>query len=390
MTNNCGDQGTSTPAGVGVYLKNTSSPALNSMSFPGTFGNFGILGYSVDGFTLAQTTMTGIYGDNVNQDEDTVHFCTLTGTASLSGDTISNGAEYEPARRQCVGDFEPAHVAEQHDRAESDGRRRRHAVRGRRRHVQRDGPGHDVPGLPRVTLPGGAAGRRDDGSRLRLARERQHLHNTHGNIVPFAQNLNVAAGGTLTFDINSNHFDSAAAVQAQGGVFINAANSTANASGYFRNNTIGNAGVANSGSSGNDPGLDVESNGGGDLTIVVNNNTMLQWGANGAGFLLQVGATVGSPTSVNATVTNNTIAEPGTFAVNNTAQGFQLNNGTNSSENTRPASGSRATSSTRPAREPAATCACASGSTRRCSCRATPVPRTARAARRRSSATSRA
>jgi hypothetical protein len=159
------------------------------------------------------------------------------------------------------------------------------------------------------------------------------IHNTHGNIVPFAQDLNVGAAGTLTFDINSNHFDSASAVQAQGGVFINSALSTATVTGYFRNNTIGNSGVANSGSSGNDPGLDVESNGGGDLTIVIDNNQMYQWGSNGAGFLLQAGATSGNPTAINATITNNTIAQPGTFAVSNNAQGFQLNNGTNSGEN---------------------------------------------------------
>jgi hypothetical protein len=159
------------------------------------------------------------------------------------------------------------------------------------------------------------------------------IHNTHSNIVPFAQDLAVTPTGTETFDINSNHFDSANAVQAQGGVIINAALGTATATGYFRNNTIGTSGVANSGSSGNDPGLDVESNGGGDLTIVVDNNQMYQWGSNGAGFLLQAGATSGNPTSVNATVTNNTIAQPGTFAVANTAQGFQLNNGTTSGEN---------------------------------------------------------
>jgi hypothetical protein len=159
------------------------------------------------------------------------------------------------------------------------------------------------------------------------------IHNTHSNIVPFAQDLAVTPTGTETFDINSNHFDSASAVQAQGGVIINAALGTATATGYFRNNTIGTSGVANSGSSGNDPALDVESNGGGDLTIVVTNNQMFQWGSNGAGFLLQAGSTSGNPTSVNATVTNNTIAEPGTFAVANTAQGFQLNNGTTSGEN---------------------------------------------------------
>src|SRR3989440_9457725 len=140
------------------------------------------------------------------------------------------------------------------------------------------------------------------------------IHNTHPNIVPFAQDLAVTPAGTETFDVNSNHFDSASAVQAQGGVIINSALGTATASGYFRNNTIGNSGVANSGSSGNDPALDVESNGGGDLTIQVDNNSLLQWGANGAGFLLQAGATGVNPTTFNATVTNNTIAQPGTFA----------------------------------------------------------------------------
>jgi hypothetical protein len=159
------------------------------------------------------------------------------------------------------------------------------------------------------------------------------VHNTHGNIQPFASNLTVAAGGALTFDINSNHFDTAAAVQAQGGVFINAATSTAVASGYVRNNTIGTSGVVDSGSSGNAPALDIESNSGGDLTVVVDNNQMYQWGSNGAGLLLLTGATGGNPTLVNATVTNNTIAQPGTFAVANLAQGFQLNNGLNSGEN---------------------------------------------------------
>ena len=92
-TNNCGDLGSTVPAGVGVYLKNTNSPSFAYMSFPGTFANFGILGYSVSGFTLDNTTMTGTYGDNVNVDDDTVHFCTLTGTASITNSTVSNGAE---------------------------------------------------------------------------------------------------------------------------------------------------------------------------------------------------------------------------------------------------------------------------------------------------------
>src|ERR1051325_6156797 len=60
---------------------------------------------------------------------------------------------------------------------------------------------------------------------------------------------------------------------------------------------------------------------------------MYQWGSNGAGFLLQAGATGVNPTAVNATITNNTIAQPGTFAVSSSAQGFGLNTGRTSGEN---------------------------------------------------------
>jgi methionine-rich copper-binding protein CopC len=332
-TNNCADLGSSAPAGVGVYLKNTTSPSLSYMSFTGTFGNFGILGYSVNNFTLDNTTLTGTFGDNVNQDEDTVHFCTLTGSASITNDTISNGAETNLRVINASGTLNRLTMSNSTiglnqtnggdgTLFEADGGTFKATVEDTTFQGSRGSPFQAVPQAgATMDLVFGSPGHGNS------------IHNTHGNIVSFAQDLNVAAGGTLTFDIDSNHFDSAAAVQAQGGVFINAANSTAVASGYFRNNTIGNSGVLNSGSSGNDPALDVESNGGGDLTIKVDNNQLYQWGANGAGFLLQAGATSGNAVTLNATVTNNTISQPGTFAVTSSAQGFQLNNGTQSGEN---------------------------------------------------------
>src|SRR5207248_1989128 len=327
-TNNCGDLGSTAPVGVGVYLMNTSSPSLSYMTFPGTFGNFGILGYSVTGFTLDNTTMTGTYGDNVNVDDDTVHFCTLTGSASITNSTISNGAESNLRvvnasgtlnRLTLTNDTFGLNQANGGDGVllEADGGTFNTTIEDSTFQGSRGSPLQAVPQAgATMDLVFGAPGHPNT------------IHNTHSNIVSFAQDLNVAAGGTLTFDINSNHFDSASAVQAQGGVFINAANSTAVASGYFRNNTIGTSGVANSGSSGNDPALDIESNGGGDLTIKIDNNQMYQWGSNGAGFYAQVGQTFGNPTNVNITATNNTVAEPGTFSVANNAQGFQPNAGT--------------------------------------------------------------
>jgi hypothetical protein len=278
--------------------------------------------------------MSGTYGDNVNTDDDTVHFCTLTGSANITNDTISNGAETNLRIVNASGTLNRLTIASStfglNGAGGGDGVLLEADNSGTFNATVTDSTFQGSRGSPVQAVP-------QAGTSMDLVfgtpGHGNTIHNTHSNIVSFAQDLNVAAGGTLTFDINSNHFDSSPAVQAQGGVFINAANSTANASGYFRNNTIGTSGVLNSGSSGNDPGLDVESNGGGDLTIVVSNNQLYQWGANGAGFLLQAGATSGNPTTFNATVTNNTIAEPGTFAVANNAQGFQLNNGTNSGEN---------------------------------------------------------
>jgi hypothetical protein len=333
-SNNCGAVSVAGgPAGVGVFMNATKSVSLSWMTFPGTFGNFGILGYAVNGFTLDNTSMTGTYGDNVNVDDDTVHFCGLTGSATISNSTISNGAESNLRvvngsgtlnRLNITNDTFGLNQTNGGDGVllEADGGTLNVTVQDSTFSGARGSPFQAVPQVgATMDLVFGQPGHGNT------------IHNTHSNIVAFAQDLNVAAGGTLTFDINSNHFDSASAVQAQGGVFINAANSTAVASGYFRNNSIGISGVANSGSSGNDPALDIESNGGGDLTIVVTNNQIYQFGSNGAGVLAQAGATGGNPVAFNVTFTNNTIAQPGTFAVSNNAQGFQLNNGTNSGEN---------------------------------------------------------
>jgi hypothetical protein len=327
-TNNCGDLGSTAPVGVGVYLKSTSSPSFSWMNFTGTFGNFGILGYTVNGFTLDHASMTGTFGDNVNVDDDTVHFCGLTGSATISNSTISNGAESNLRVVNASGTLNRITL-------QSDTFGLNQTNGGGGTLIEADGGTTNVTVLDSTFQ--GSRGTPFDaisqtGATMDLVFGQpghgNTIHNTHSNIVPFAQDLAVTPTGTETFDINSNHFDSASAVQAQGGVFINAALGTATATGYFRNNTIGTSGVANSGSSGNDPGLDIESNGGGDLTIKIDNNQMYQWGSNGAGFYVQVGQTFGNPTNVNITATNNTVAEPGTFAVANTAQGFQLNAGT--------------------------------------------------------------
>jgi hypothetical protein len=329
-TNGCAGLG-SPAAGVGIYLNSTASPSFSYMNFPGTFGNFGILGYSVNGFTLANTTMSGTYGDNVNQDEDTVHFCTLTGSASISNSTISNGAESNLRVVNASGSLNRLTLQSSTiglNQTNGDIGTLFQANGGTFNATVQDTTFQGSRGVPfRALLPlAGATMDLDFGS----PGHGNTVHNTHGNIQPFTPNLSVIAIGTLTFDINSNHFDTAAAAQARGGVSISAG-ATGNASGYFRNNTIGNSGVADSGSSGNMDALHIDTQTGGDLTIVVDNNTLYQWG--GSGLVLNAfTGQVGNPPTVNATVTNNTIAEPGTFGGGG-APGFLLVNGQNPGDN---------------------------------------------------------
>jgi hypothetical protein len=330
-TNGCADLGTTIPQGVGIYLKNTSGPSFTGMSFPGTFGNFGILGYGVDGFTLTNATMSGTYGNNVNQDEDTVHFCNLTGSASISGSTISNGAENNLRVINNTGTLNRLTITT--------------STFGLNQSNGDDSVLFEVSGsgsTMNVTITGSTfQGARGDviqalpqaGATMNFVFGQpgagNAVHGSHGNEAPFGGGVAITPDGTMTFDLNSNTFDGGTR-----GVFINAANNGAVASGYFRNNTVGISGVADSGGSQLDgPALQVESNGGGDMTIVIDNNDFFQWNGVFAGVYLQVGATAGNAVNFNATVTNNLIDQPGTNAAANVIQGFQINNGTNAGEN---------------------------------------------------------
>jgi hypothetical protein len=329
-TNGCADLGATIPPGVGIYLRNTSGASFTGMSFPGTFGNFGILGYGVNGFTLANVTMTGTYGNNVNQDEDTVRFCNLTGSASISGSTISNGAEGNLRVINSTGTLNRLTIS--------------NTTFGLNQNTGGDGVHLEVSGsgstLNATITDSTFLGAREDvlsalpqaGATMNLVFGQpgagNEVHGNHAGELAFGGGVAITPNGTMTFDLNSNTFDGGTR-----GVFINAASSTAVASGYFRNNTVGISGVANSGGSQSDgPALQVESNGGGDMTIVIDDNDFLQWNGVAAGVYMQVGASTGTTVNFNATVTDNLIDEPGTQADDNVIQGFQINSGTAAGE----------------------------------------------------------
>jgi hypothetical protein len=137
----------------------------------------------------------------------------------------------------------------------------------------------------------------------------------------------VVVGGTngsMTFNINNNTFRDATGTA----LAVSCGNAGQSCVGRIENNQVGLAGTANSGSTGGS-GIAVVSSGGGTMTALVNQNQVRQY--NNHGILLQAGQTLGNPTNFNATVTNNTVSNPG--ALNTNFNGIHLNNGTVPGEN---------------------------------------------------------
>jgi hypothetical protein len=130
--------------------------------------------------------------------------------------------------------------------------------------------------------------------------------------------------GTVTYNVNTNTFRDATGTA----LAVSCGNLNTSCIGRIEGNVIGVAGIPNSGST-NASGIAVVNSGGGTVTSLVNNNTIRQY--NNHGILLQAGQTGGNPTSFSATVTNNTIGNPGN--INTDFNGIHLNNGTLPGEN---------------------------------------------------------
>jgi hypothetical protein len=121
----------------------------------------------------------------------------------------------------------------------------------------------------------------------------------------------------VTFDFNGNHI-SGSLLSAY--TFLQPTTSTATASmvGKFRNNFIGTAGSALSGSKQGD-GIDINATGAGTVTMNVTGNDIRQYFE--FGMNLEAGDT--GIAHLNVTVTGNTVKEPGAAAL----QGIMLNAG---------------------------------------------------------------
>ncbi|HEY0408336.1 MAG TPA: Ig-like domain-containing protein [Pyrinomonadaceae bacterium] len=321
---------TGATGGAGIFLSNTANVSLTSMHLQ-NFSNFAILGSNVAGFTLASSTINGANGDNPAVDDASVAFYGLTGSASITATSIQGGIEDNLRVINSAGSlnritFDNFTLGANDSTFGDNGvllQARNSAVINAT--VQNSFFNSARGDIFQIDLTNNA--------QSDLVFQNNTVNNQHPTIVTGGGGVTLSGGGSLasnvslTYDINGNSFRGARGdallilLQVGGGSYA----------GKVRNNTFGLAAVDQSGSrEAND--IEIRTVGSGNQTALVDSNQIFQYGNNG--LLMQVGGQLasgnGSTGSMQATVTNNTISNPSSFAF--TKNGIQLNSGANSGD----------------------------------------------------------
>lgn len=311
--------------GTGVYLNSTRSVSLRHMQL-NDHQNFAIRGNDVVGFTLAGSVISGTNGTNADQDEASVAFTALTGSARISSTSISGGIEDNFRVRNSGGTldrivFDTVTVGANGTPAGNDGINLLPSGTAVMRVTVQNSTFTSARGdLFQLDVKGTA--------NSDLVFSSNTLSNNHGNIVSGGGGVTIVGGGlgsnmTLTYNISGNTFRDAKGH----GLLVSKAGGAGTMTGTVSNNQIGLAGTANSGSQGGS-GLTVLLVGGGTHNATVTNNQIRQY--NNHGILVQGGDnTQGGHGTLNTVITGNTIANPGNFDPGGLpGNGIHLNAGT--------------------------------------------------------------
>jgi hypothetical protein len=310
-------------SGIGVLLSNTRNVFLSWMHLADAT-NFAIRGLSVQGFSLANSVVNGAQGDNAALHEAAVAFDGLTGSASVTSTSVSGGVEDNFRVVNASGTLNRITFSNA-TFAGND------AVNGR------DGLAISAVGsaVVNVTVQNSAftSSRADQfhlvlaaGATSDLVFDSNTLSNAHPNILSGAGGITISgagAGTSLTYAITGNSIRDALGTA----LVVNKGALAGPFTGTIASNQFGVAGVANSGSA-QGSAIDVSTVNGGVSTVAITGNQIHQY--NNFGISLTAGNGVGGSGSLNATVTGNTIADPGTsgFPMN----GVMLNSGTNAGD----------------------------------------------------------
>ena len=329
IANKSGANG-STTTGIGIYLNNTSNVVLRRITINGTNQNYAIRGTTANNLNLEYSTVAGTNGNSAIDNEGSVRFSELTGSATVLNCNVSGGL---------VDNFRLGNTS---------GTLNRITFTGTTIGANSTTDGND--GITIETLnsaninatvqnctftssrgdlfqfnSNASSGATDD-----LAFNNNTLTNNHPGISTGGGGTSIFSNGAknFTFHIDGNSFHDAVGHN----VLIAKIGGTGITSGTFSNNTIGALGVANSGSL-EGSGLKIQTIGGGPagtggMTVAVTGNTVRQY--NNDGILFQAGG--GAPGDgtgfFNITATGNVIGPLGTNIAAAQGVGIRVTSGT--------------------------------------------------------------
>ncbi|MDQ1422435.1 MAG: hypothetical protein QOJ52_4397, partial [Acidimicrobiaceae bacterium] len=323
-----GDDSTTTPTGTGIVLNNTLNPSFTRMWIHDA-SNYGIRGTSVAGFTLANSVINGTNGTNGTTpfDDSSVWFDNLTGSASVTNSAVSGGYEDNFRVVNTSGSlnritFTSDTIGDNSSGGGNDGILLETATTAGQLQATIESSTFTGAGGDLLQYDHNGSGTGD------LVLTGNAFSNNHPGIATGGGGLTLTNGGssgptTMTIT-GANTFRDAV------GNALTIAKSTgpSTQTGTFSGNTIGVNAVANSGSAEGDA-LKIQSLGQGSLNWTVTNNAIR--GYNNFGVEVEGGGSASAQGgTINATITGNTIDQPGNTAGTLTLpkNGVHLNIGT--------------------------------------------------------------
>jgi hypothetical protein len=303
------DSAATTPGGTGIVLDATKDPSFTRMWIH-DHSNYAIRGHDVAGFALDASVVNGTNGDNGTTpfDDGSVLLDNLSGSASISASAISGGFEDNVRVHNTTGSldritFSSTMIGD-------------NSVAG----------GNDAIGLQssptagalKATVQGstftGAAGdlvdfQHNGTGAGDLVLTGDAFSNGHAPIATGGGGLTLSNNGTsgsTTMSITNNTFRDAVGNALT--VFKTTGASTQ--TGTFDDNAIGVAAAANSGSA-EGSALKLQNAGQGTVSWTVSDNQIRGYNNNGVEVVAGGGATAQAG-AINATITANTITQPGT------------------------------------------------------------------------------
>jgi len=331
------DDSSATPVGTGIVLNNAQGVSFTRM-YIHDHSNYAIRGTSVNGFTLDTSVVSGANGTNeatpFNDGSLIFQGVTgvssgMTGTSSITNSVIRGGWQRNITIDNSVGTLNLTvtnnTIKRTSDAAGDDGllieadTNANVTVNISNNTFARHGGDHINLSLVNNAVMNTTISNNTLQGNYTGAPEGNHPIGLGQGIFIFGANF----GGTFTYNISGN---TVVGNNQGGAINVNKGSGSGTFSGRVENNTIGISGLALSGSQ-QASGIIIGARGSGSHTTLVNNNTVQQYYDMG----INIDGAEDAAVTLNATVTNNTIREPGSAA--NTLHGLHLNWGVTAAGN---------------------------------------------------------